>query len=88
LAGVNRHGEAVVMSGGKGPQIELLTGLTNWVRDVFTGGRATTLEDEQRRARQARIDEYHHRHPDAPGSAASTTAHPDDQHDQPGQHGH
>jgi hypothetical protein len=54
------------MSSGKGPQIELLTGLTNWVRDLFTGGHAKSLEEQQREARQARIDEHHRRHPDAP----------------------
>jgi hypothetical protein len=55
--------------GGAGPQVGFVVSLSNWMRDLITGGRTKKLEDQQRAARQARIEEYHRRHPDAPDSA-------------------
>jgi len=56
-----------VSIGGAGPQVGFVVSLSNWMRDLLTGGRAKKLADEQRRARQARIDEHHRRHPEGPG---------------------
>jgi hypothetical protein len=54
--------------GGAEPQVGFVVSLNNWVRDLFTGGRAKKLEDQQRQARRARIEEHHRRHPDGPES--------------------